>query len=162
MPSKTKTRSKSSAASNKKFGRINGSKDKLKIDFVSSDVLGKKKIDARVKYILDVVKDGTILVTDGVMEPDQELDLIRETMRRVDDGFPGIEVCSLRKDLPGMQRMAEQFQDSANRFGNVLNKLIGREESQGGLRFGMTLIGPSRYIKRIRKDPNSFSVFAGF
>jgi len=136
-------------------------KDKLKIQFLSSDVLNRKSEDARVRFVLDIVKDGTILVTDGVMAPDEELGLIRETMRRVDDGFPGIEVCSLKKDLPGVQHFFEQVSDQRNKVENLLNKLAGKKPPKIGLKFGMTLIGPSKYIKRIRKDPNSFSVFAG-
>ena len=136
-------------------------KDKLKIQFLSSDVLNRKSEDSRVKFVLDIVKDGTILVTDGVMAPDEELGLIRETMRRVDDGFPGIEVCSLKKDLPGVQHFFEQVSEQRNRMENLLNKLTGKKPPKMSLKYGMTLIGPSKYIKRIKKDPNSFSVFAG-
>lgn len=160
MPSKkTKKNRKRKAArtgSGTAFGR-----DRLKLEFLSSNVLNRKNTDARVRYILDVVKDGTILVTDGVMAPDEELGLIRETMRRVDDGFPGIEVCSLKKDLPGIQRLFEQVADQTNRMENMLNRIAGKKPPQMNLKYGMTLIGPSRFIKRIMKNPNSFSVFAG-
>jgi hypothetical protein len=145
-----------------KFGKIAGGKDKLKIEFLSSDILNRKNEESRVRYILDVVKDGTILVTDGVMTPDEELSLIRETMRRVDDGFPGIEVCSLKKDLPGFQRFFEQVVEQGARMENLINRIVGRDPVRMDLKYGMTLIGPSKYIKRIRKDPNSFSVLAGF
>jgi uncharacterized protein len=145
-----------------KFGKIAGGKDKLKIEFLSSEILNRKNEEARVRYILEVVKDGTILVTDGVMSPDEELNLIRETMRRVDDGFPGIEVCSLKKDLPGFQRLVEQVAESGAKMENIINRIVGRDPVRTDLKFGMTLIGPSKYIKNIRKDPNSFSVLAGF
>jgi len=147
-----------------KFRNIGGAKVRgsdLKMDFVSSNVLNRKSEDSRIRYILDVVKDGTILVTDGVLNPGEELDLVRETMRRVDDGFPGIEVCSLRRETDGYQRLFEQVSEQTNRVEKVLSKIIGREPPKADLKFGMTLIGPSKIIKQIKKNPNSFSVFAG-
>ncbi|MEM5867609.1 MAG: DUF2073 domain-containing protein, partial [Candidatus Aenigmatarchaeota archaeon] len=75
---------------------------KLKFDFISSAILESKPRDKRINFILSKVKDGTILVTDGVMSPEEEMELIRETMRRVDDGFPGIEVASLKKPVSGL------------------------------------------------------------
>ena len=133
---------------------------KLKMDFVSSDVLNKKDEENRIKYILNAVKDGTILVTDGVMSSDEELNLIRETMRKVDDGFPGIEVCSLKRDARGYQRIFEMAQEQKYRVEKILNRIRRRNPPKLNLKYGMTLIGPSKLIKRIKKNPDSFSVFA--
>ncbi len=143
-----------------KVNAKNIARSNLKIDFISSNVLNKKSEKSRITYILDIVKDGTILVTDGVMSPDEELDLIRETMRKVDDGFPGIEVCSLKREAEGYQRFAEQLMEQRYSIRKVINKIIGRASPQIDLKYGMTLIGPSRLIKKIKKSPDSFSVFA--
>jgi hypothetical protein len=161
-------KSKSNRTSNKKSRReektklklksISGSK--LKIDFISSNVLNRKNGRSRVNFILDAVRDGTILVTDGVMTPDEELELIRETMRRVDDGFPGVEVASLRRDVEGYQKIFEQVSEQRYRIESIVNKLTGAEPPRLNLKFGMTLIGPSKLIKEIKKNPDSFSVFA--
>ena len=142
----------------KKTAKLGGSN--LKIDFISSNVLNRKDERKRIDYILDVVKDGTILVTDGVMEPDEELDLVRETMRRVDSGFPGIEVCSLKRETTGYQKVFEQLMESKYSVDKLLNKIRGKGEPRIDLKYGMTLIGPSRFIKDIKKNPDSFSVFA--
>jgi len=131
---------------------------KFKMDFVSSVTLDEKTRDKRISFILSKVKDGTILVTDGVLKADEEMDLIKETMRRVDDGFPGIEVCSLKKQTKGMQSVLEKVTDQKERFQNLIFGLTGREESKTSLRTGLTLIGPAKYIKKIKKNPNSFSV----
>jgi hypothetical protein len=131
---------------------------KLKMDFVSSSTLDEKTRDKRISFILGKVKDGTILVTDGVLKADEEMDLIKETMRRVDDGFPGIEVCSLKKQTKGVQSVLERVTDQKERFQNLLSGFTGREESRTSLRTGITLIGPAKYIKKIKKNPNSFSV----
>lgn len=131
---------------------------KLKFDFVSSANLDDKTKEKRINFILGKVKDGTILVTDGVLKPNEEMDLIKETMRRVDDGFPGIEVCSLKKQVKGVQSILERTVDQKEKFQNFIYGLSGREPVKTSMRTGITLIGPSKYIKKIKKNPNSFSI----
>lgn len=133
----------------------------LKMDFVSSNVLNEKGEKDRIKYILDVVRDGTILVTDGVMGPDEELNLVRETMRKVDDGFPGIEVCSLKRETSGYQRVLEQALEQTQKVQRFFNRFSKKSLPGESLKYGITLIGPSKLIKEIKKNPDSFSVFAG-
>jgi len=131
---------------------------KMKMDFVSSSVLDDKTRNNRISFILNKVKDGTILVTDGVLKPDEEMDLIRETMRRVDDGFPGIEVCSLKKNTKGAQLFLERFNEQRDRIQNIISVFTGKGPEKTGMRTGITFIGPAKYIKKIKKNPDSFSV----
>ncbi len=128
---------------------------KLKMDFVSSATLDKKSKKQRINFILRKVKDGSILVIDGVMRPEEELDLIRETMRRVDDGFPGIEVCSLKKPTSGLQSLIEKISEQRVK---IIKVLTGKIPERTSLKTGITLVGPAKYIKKIKKNPNSFSV----
>ena len=138
-----------------------GKKKKLKFDFISSSVLEEKPLKKRIKFILNRVKDGTILVTDGVMTPEEEMELIKETMRRVDSGFPGIEVASLRKPVKGMERILFGLLEQKEKLKGVFSFIIGKKSERTILKNGITLIGPARYIKKIKKNPNSFSVLAG-
>ncbi|GEM_PF-381516 len=131
---------------------------KLKFDFVSSEVLEKKDLKSRINFILSKVKDGSILVTDGTMSPEEEMDLIRETMRRVDDGFPGIEVCSLRKEPKGLRGFLEKISDQSLKIQKIFT---GKEPEKRKLKDGITLIGPAKLIKKIKRSPDSFSVLAG-
>lgn len=131
-------------------------KMKLKIDFVSSVTLDSKTDQKRINFILNKVKDGSILVVNGVLTPDEEMGLIKETMRRVDDGFPGIEVCSLKKQLKGWGQFVETLSNGRKRFWSG----ITGEPSKTKLKTGITLIGPAKIIKNIKKNPNSFSVLA--
>ena len=133
-------------------------KIKLKFDFVSSATLDDKPKNNRISFILNKVKDGTILVTDGVLKPEEEIDLIKETMRRVDDGFPGIEVASLKKPTKGMMNVFEKMVDSKERMQSLFAGLTGRQIEKTSMRTGLTLIGPAKFIKRVKKIPNTFSV----
>ena len=130
---------------------------KLKFDFVSSTILESKPRDKRINFILNKVKDGTILVTDGVMSPEEEMELIKETMRRVDDGFPGIEVASLKKPVSGMAKIIEKFSEQKDKVKIFFASLRGEKVSTS-LKTGLTLIGPAKYIRQVKKNPNSFSV----
>ncbi len=129
---------------------------KLKMDFISSATLNGKSEKNKINYILKKVKKGSVLVLDGVMKPAEEMNLIRETMRRVDDGFPGIEVCSLRKEMKGLKLIFERLSDGKEKFWNW----VTHGPSKTDLKTGMTLIGPAKIIKKIKKNPNSFSVLA--
>ena len=129
---------------------------KMKIDFVSSVKLNGKTQKKKINYILGKVKDGSILVMDGVMRPEEEMDLIKETMRRVDDGFPGIEVCSLKKQVKGFKQIFETLTDRREK---IWNWLTGKQD-QTNLKTGITLVGPAKLIKKIKKNPDSFSVLA--
>ncbi|MBS3055722.1 MAG: DUF2073 domain-containing protein [Candidatus Aenigmarchaeota archaeon] len=131
---------------------------KIKFDFVSSTVLDDKPKDKRISFILNKVKDGTILVTDGVLKPNEEMDLIKETMRRVDSGFPGIEVASLKKETKGLLSMVEKISDQSERIQNLMAGLTGKAAEKSALRTGITIIGPAKFIKKVKKNPDSFSV----
>lgn len=131
----------------------------IKMDFVSANVLDEKTKDKRISFILNKVKDGTILVTDGVLKPNEEMELIRETMRRVDDGFPGIEVASLKRKSKGALAVLEKMSDQKERMQNLFAGITGKELEKTSMRTGLTLIGPARFIKKVKKNPDSFSVF---
>lgn len=130
----------------------------VKMDFVSSSVLDDKPREKRINFILNRVKDGTILVTDGVLHADEEMELIRETMRRVDDGFPGIEVASLKKQMKGAQKFLENISDQRDRLQGLLSGLTGKTPEKTSMKTGLTLIGPAKLIKKVKKNPDSFSV----
>ncbi len=133
---------------------------KLKLDFVSSSTLSGKDPEKRIDFILNKVKDGTILVIDGVLKPEEEMNLIRETMRRVDDGFPGIEVCSLKRPSSFLNTLIDKFMDQKENLQRIFGSLTGKSSIATNLRTGITFIGPAKLIKKIKKNPDSFSVLA--
>jgi len=136
------------------------SKIKLKMDFVSSVALDGKTGQKKINFILNRVKDGSILVVNGVLTPDEEMDLIKETMRRVDDGFPGIEVCSLKKQLKGWKQFFDAFSNGREKLSTSIWTGITGKPPKTKLKTGITLIGPAKIIKDIKKNPDSFSVLA--
>jgi len=111
----------------------------IHIEFVSSSLLGSKG-DSKIEYILDHIKENTILVLEDPLTPQEEKNLIKETMKLVDRSFPGIEISTLGSEGDGLKAS--------------LIRLLG------GKRHGLTVIGPSKLIRQIKKDPNTIHLFA--
>ena len=93
-------------------------------------------------YILERIKENKILITEGSLSPEEEARLIEETMKRVNNNFPGIEVSTLKeKTTRGLRE-----------------KII---KILGGKTGGLTVIGPSKLIRKIKKEPQQILVLAG-
>jgi len=110
----------------------------IHIEFISSSVLkrGRNKAD----YILDHMKSNTILVLEDSLSLQEEKELIRETMKAVSKNFPGIEISTLGGDSEGLR--------------SSLIKMLGGKSG------GLTVIGPSKLVRKIKRDPESIHLFA--
>jgi hypothetical protein len=113
----------------------------IELEFVSSDVLAGKNEDERINFILERIRKSKILVLEESLSATEEARLIEETMREVSDKFPGIEVSNLKEKSEGGLR----------------ERLI---RFLGGSTGGMTIIGPSKLIKKIKKEPQRILVLA--
>ncbi|MFH1470751.1 MAG: DUF2073 domain-containing protein [Candidatus Micrarchaeota archaeon] len=112
----------------------------LQIEFVSQAALRPMDEQKKMNYILKSVKRNKIVVLDGMLSPAEEKNLIQETMRNIDGKFPGIEISIL-----------------GNSEEDLRVKLI---RLLGGTVGGMTVIGPSKLVKEIKKDPNRLNMLA--
>jgi hypothetical protein len=108
----------------------------LKVKFLPYERLDSRSLD---KILEDVRKD-TIIMIDAKLSAKQEARIIEETMKKVSEKFSGIELGSLElvreKNAPAMQRFKGMF----------IDMVIGK-------RRGITVIGPARIIKKIKKNP---------
>jgi len=114
---------------------------KIELEFISSDVLNSKGMEEKMRFILERIKRSKILVIEESLSSLEEAKLIEETMKEVDEKFPGIEVSTLRerKDTGIRERIIRLL---------------------GGKTGGLTIIGPSKVIKKIKKNPKSISLLA--
>ncbi len=133
---------------------------KIRMDFISSSMLNGKTGKKKITFILSKVKNGSILVMNGVLKPEEEFDLIKETMRRVDDGFPGIEVCSLKKQAKGWKQFFDVVSERSEKVQDYIWRGITGKPISKELKTGLTLIGPAKIIKDVKKNPDSFSILA--
>ena len=113
----------------------------IELEFISSQVIENLKGEEKMAYILERIKENKILVVEGSLSSTEEAKLIEATMKDISDKFPGIEVSTLRDK-------------AESGFREKIIKLLG------GKTGGLTVIGPSKLIKQIKKEPQRISIFA--
>lgn len=113
----------------------------LEIEFISSNMLKEKRGYEKISFILYKVKEGKILILEEPLTAIEQSKLIEETMIGVNDKFKGIEVATLGGENKS--------------FTSKIAALLG-------IRKGITVIGPSTVIKRLKqqKEPQKILMSA--
>ena len=116
---------------------------KVEIEVISAKALYGKSQSEKLAFILNAVKKNKnkILVLEEPLSRSEEKDLISKTMPLVSKDFPGIEIASI----------GEEVSDLRSQFLKFL----------GGKTTGLTVIGPSKLVRQVKRDPNSLSLTAG-
>jgi len=102
--------------------------------------------EAKIKKILNIVKENKIVLMQGKLKPSEETTLIQRTMEDVTREFSGIELCTV---YPAEKRNRELW---AILKALMVKYIIGDRE-------GLTIIGPASVVKEIKKDPNRIELF---
>lgn len=113
----------------------------VQIDLISSEKLEKLTSMEKIHLILDHVRQGTIIILEKGLSPDEQSTLIEMTMREIlPDGFNGIEIETYpsREQSPGF-----------------LQKLLGKATPESRL----TVIGPANQLRLIRKEKDILSAW---
>lgn len=106
----------------------------MDIEFISSKALSKEQ--DKVDYILKTLnKSEKVLVLQYTLTPFEEKRLIQETMVKIDDKFNGIEVSTLKDD-------------QKNDWKAKVMEMLGVKSN------GLTIVGPSSIVKKIKKNPD--------
>lgn len=107
----------------------------VNINLVSAERVEEMTTTEKIRFILDEVEGGTILVMERGLTPQEEARLIEATMAEIDpDTFIGIEMQSYG---------TEQTK-------NLLEKII----RGGAPRPRMAVVGPANLLRTVRKDSN--------
>jgi hypothetical protein len=108
----------------------------IKINLISSRKLDSMSSQEKLRFILDQVKKGVVLVLERGLTAVEEIDLIKSTMSEIDhDTFIGIEMQSYSPD--------------DLEAGSWFSRMLGRSRVPK-----MSVIGPANLLKPIRKDGN--------
>jgi|TARA_Y100000310_G_scaffold145101_1_gene144453 hypothetical protein len=116
----------------------------LDMDFISMKTLSDLTVEKRINTILKKVKEGHMVVLDAALDADEEAKLVTATMHGIDGEFTGIEFCTLEKS----NTMAV----------NVLMRLLSSIFRASITKPGLTFVGPSYLIEKIKRDPDAFYV----
>ena len=107
--------------------------DGISVNLISRQKLEQLSSDEKLKFILNEVKKGKILVLEYGLTPMEQTSLIESTMREIEhDTFIGVEMEGYGEDRP-----------------TFVQKIFGIIKKPR-----MTLIGPATLLKTVRKDSN--------
>jgi len=115
--------------------------EEIRLDFIPSEMLAKRGTDEKLHMILGKVKKNIIVVLEEALTPQEEATLIEHAMEEIDSkDFFGIE----------FYRMGHQEMGLLEKLSNFITKR----------RSGITIVGPTRMVEAIKKEPDHISVFA--
>ena len=98
----------------------------------------------RIRKLLNIAKQNKIVLLQGRLKKDEEVELIKATMEEINKEFKGIEMAVINPK-----------QEGAGGLDKIKNDFI---ELLLGDRSGMTIIGPANVVKSIKKDPNKIEL----
>jgi hypothetical protein len=110
----------------------------IQLDLVSEDKLAEMTPVEKVRFIIDEVKEGKILVLEKGLTPEEEAHLIEMTMTMIDpDDFSGIEM----ESYPS----------------RVDTSILGKLLKKNTIRTRLTVIGPADQLKTLKKGRDLIS-----
>ncbi|PXF54034.1 MAG: DUF2073 domain-containing protein [Candidatus Methanophagaceae archaeon] len=113
-------------------GKVKGSEAStgIEMNVVSRDKVESMGSMEKLRFILDGVKSGNIVVLEGGLTAEEQMKLIELTMLEVDESFTGIEISGYpaKRGLLNLRRKTR-----------------------------LTIIGPAAKMKTIRKDKDLIS-----
>lgn len=121
----------------------------LSIQVIPFSEMNDLTISQRVKKVLSLVLSNKIVILHGRLRPEEEARLIEDTMAMVDhvQGFTGIELAVIEPNLKSENVFIKMKHGIAKR-------LVGDNSS-------LTVIGPARVIKEIKRDPKKIELLLG-
>ncbi len=105
-------------------------------------------MDEKFKKIFNIVKKNKIVLMQGKLKPQEEAQLIEETMTQITKKFAGISFCTIQPDQinNGKSKNSSLFKD-------VFYNLVFKNRDT------LTIIGPASIVREIRKNPNRIDLF---
>ncbi len=115
----------------------------VRIDMISADRLRNMPSTEKIQLILERVREGTIVILESGLSPQEQSELIEMTMLQIKpDQFSGIEI----ETYPGRTRQ-----------GGVLSRFIHQGSPEEGSR--LTVIGPANQLTLIQKNKDLLSAW---
>ena len=102
----------------------------IKMDLISEDKIISMTSIEKLRFVLDGVKAGKIVILEGGLTSEEQMKLIELTMTEVNEDFPGIEMSGY---------------PSKKGFLNLRRKTR------------LTVVGPARVMRTIRRDRDLIS-----
>ncbi len=95
----------------------------------------------RIDKLLDIVKENKIVLMQGRLHPEEEGQLIQQTMQQIEEHFRGIEICTIYPEEKNLQLLKRVRKE-------MVKYIVGNRD-------GITIIGPATIVREIKRDPNN-------
>ena len=118
----------------------------LTLQFVPYSEIDQLSSLGRIKKLLALAKQHKIVLLEGRLKKEEEVELIKTTMESINREFKGIELAVI---YPGENVTEDLFQKVKS---NVISALLGN-------RAGITIIGPATVVRKIKQDPDKIQLF---
>lgn len=119
--------------------------DGVTIEFLSQEKLDTDDFEEKLELVLEKVKDDAVLVLSEAWSPEEKRELIQTSMEEIDDDFPGVEFMGLDSSSSRLEKARE-----------LVYKKVLKEE----YRSGITIVGNSRVMEKIKEERDSVSFLA--
>jgi hypothetical protein len=114
----------------------------LRIKLIPYEKLKREKFPS----LLEDLKEGTLILIDAKLTPEEESELIEETMKKVSEKFSGVEMSSLdlttKEDMSPLERLRMM----------LIERILGKKR-------GLTIIGPAKIIRKIKRNPEELLLY---
>ncbi len=95
----------------------------------------------RIDKLLGIVKENKIVLMQGRLHPEEEGQLIQQTMQQIEEHFRGIEICTIYPEEKNLQLLRRVKKE-------MVKYIVGNRD-------GITIIGPATIVREIKRDPNN-------
>lgn len=100
----------------------------------------------KIRKLLNIAKDNKIVLLQGKLRKDEEIELIKATMEEINKDFKGIELAVIDSYAQTQSGGLDMLKKS------LFSMMLGN-------RLGLTIIGPASIVKEIKKDPSKIELF---
>ncbi len=118
----------------------------LTLQFVPYNEIEHVSSIGRIKKLLALAKQHKIVLLEGRLRKEEEIELIKTTMEEINKEFRGIELAVI---YPGNTVTHDLLQKLKV---NMISVLLGD-------RVGVTIIGPASVVRKIKRDPDKIQLF---
>lgn len=127
---------------NESNDKLDNENDGVRIDIMRSNQSENMGSTEKIRYIIDHVKDGSIVFLEKGITPDEQALLIEKTMTEIDhDEFKGVDI--------------ESYPNAgSDKKPTIIDRIFGRNNTKNS---DIMLIGPASKIDTIHKDNSKIS-----
>ena len=98
----------------------------------------------RIRRLLNLAKQDKLILVQGRLKKEEEVELIKATMEEINKDFRGIELAVI-DTMSGKGSGFDKFKNG------LFNMMMGNRQ-------GLTIIGPANIVKKIKKDPKNLQI----